>query len=126
MADSPTESSLDTKNMKRVYIAVIIAACCFGVSTLRAADVKETFTKNCAGCHGKEGKGDTKLGQKLEVRDYSDPKVQAKLDDKEMFKAIKEGLKKGDKTLMKPYAEKLSDEEITALVKLFRSFKKAS
>jgi cytochrome c553 len=114
-------------NMKRVYIAVIIAACGLGVSTLRAADAKENYAKiGCAGCHGKEGKGDTKLGQKLEVRDYSDPKVQAKLDDKEMFKAIKEGLKKGDKTLMKPYAEKLSDEEITALVKLIRSFKKAS
>ena len=57
------------------------------------------------------------------MKDYSDPKVQAKIKDEEMFKAVKEGLKKSDgTTLMKPYGDKLSDDEIKELVKLVRSF----
>jgi cytochrome c553 len=110
--------------MKKLSIAIVVAALALVANSAQAATAKENFDKNCAGCHGKDGKGDTKLGQKLEVRDYTDPKVQATLKDPEMTKAIKEGLKKGDKTLMKPYAEKLSDDEIKALVKYMRDFKK--
>lgn len=88
------------------------------------AEAKANFEKYCAGCHGKDGKGDTKLGQKLEARDYSDPKVQATLKEAEMFKAIKEGLKKGDKVLMKPYSDKLTDAQIKALVAHIKAFAK--
>lgn len=89
----------------------------------RAGDAKETWDKTCAKCHGADGKGQTKMGQKLGVRDYSDAKVQADLKDDAAFKAIKEGLKdKDDKTLMKP-VEGLSDDDIKALVAQIRSFK---
>lgn len=92
--------------------------------TASAADAKENWEKSCLKCHGADGKGDTKMGQKLGVRDYTDAKVQADLKDDAAFKAIKEGLKdKDDKTLMKP-AEGLSDDEIKALVAQVRSFKK--
>src|SRR5437868_6297454 len=113
--------------MKKLYLAIIVGALALTATSARAATAKENFEKQtigCATCHGKDGKGDTKLGQKLEVRDYTDPKVQATIKDAEMFKAIKEGLKKGDKTVMKPYAEKLSDDEIKALVAYMRTFKK--
>ncbi len=89
-----------------------------------AADAKATWEKDCAKCHGAGGKGDTKMGQKLGVKDFTDAKVQADLKDDAMFKAIKEGVKdKEDKTLMKP-AEGVSDDEIKALVQYVRSFKK--
>jgi len=89
----------------------------------RAGDAKENWEKTCTKCHGPDGKGQTKMGQKLGVRDYSDAKVQADLKDDAAFKAIKEGLKdKDDKTLMKP-AEGLSDDDIKALVAQVRSFK---
>jgi len=92
--------------------------------TASAADAKENWEKSCLKCHGADGKGDTKMGQKLGVRDYTDAKVQADLKDDAAFKAIKEGLKdKDDKTLMKP-VEGLSDDEIKALVAQVRSFKK--
>ena len=91
--------------------------------TARAGDAKETWEKTCSKCHGADGKGQTKMGQKLGVRDYTDAKVQADLKDDAAFKAIKEGLKdKEDKTLMKP-AEGLSDDDIKALVAQVRSFK---
>ena len=100
-------------------VAVLAAA----LVTVSAADVKENWEKTCVKCHGAEGKGDTKMGQKLEVKDFTDAKVQAAMKDEEMLKAIKEGVKDGEKIRMKA-AEGLSDDEMKALVKLVRGFKK--
>ena len=41
-----------------------------------------------------------------------------------MTKAIKEGVKDGEKTKMKGFGDTLSDDEIKALVKYVRDFKK--
>jgi mono/diheme cytochrome c family protein len=88
-----------------------------------AADGKASFESNCAKCHGTDGKGQTKMGQKLGAKDYTDAKVQAELKDDAAIKAIKEGLKDADgKTLMKP-VEGLSDDDIKALVAYMRTFK---
>src|ERR1043165_396577 len=100
-------------------LALLVAA----LTSIRAADAKETFEKNCAKCHGSDGKGDTKMGKKVGVKDYTDPKVQAEMKDETMFKSIKEGIKDGDKTKMKP-AEGLSDDEIKAMVAYVRAFGK--
>ena len=91
--------------------------------TARAADAPANWDTLCKKCHGEAGKGDTKMGQKLGIKDYSDAAVQAKMTDEEMFKAIKEGVKDGEKVKMKP-VEGLSDDDIKALVKHVRSLKK--
>jgi len=105
---------------------ILLLATVFGFAAAMAAsaaDVKETWKNSCAKCHGEDGKGQTKMGQKLGVRDYSDAKVQSDMKDDAAFKAIKEGLKdKEDKTLMKP-SEGLSDDDIKALVAQMRAFK---
>ncbi len=89
-----------------------------------AVDAKANYDKGCAKCHGADGKGQTKMGQKLGVKDYTDAKVQADMKDEAATKAIKEGLKdKEGKVLMKP-AEDLSDADIKALVAYMRAFKK--
>ena len=100
-----------------------IAACAAMVVSASAADVKETWAKDCAKCHGADGKGDTKMGKKLDIKDFTDAKYQASLKDADMLKAIKEGVKDGDKTKMKP-AEDVTDADIKALVAKVRSFKK--
>ena len=100
-----------------------VAACAAMVMTASAADVKENWEKSCTKCHGADGKGDTKMGKKLEIKDFTDAKVQASLKDDAMLKAIKEGVKDGDKTRMKA-VEGLSDEEMKALVVYVRAFKK--
>ena len=105
---------------------IIIAAALMAVGSLAAyaADAKENWEKSCAKCHGPDGKGQTKMGQKLGIKDYTDAKVQEALKDDEAFKVIKEGLKdKEGKVLMKP-AEDLSDADIKALVAYMRTFKK--
>ena len=90
----------------------------------RAADAKANYEKDCAKCHGPDGKGDTKMGKKTGAKDYSDPKVQEAMKDDAAFKSIKEGLKDKDgKVLMKPF-DALSDADIKALVDYMRKFKK--
>ena len=102
---------------------ITVAACAAMVVSASAADVKENWDKNCAKCHGPDGKGDTKMGKKLEIKDFTDTKVQAALKDDAMLKAIKEGVKDGEKIRMKA-VEGLSDEEMKALVTFVRAFKK--
>jgi cytochrome c553 len=109
--------------MKKTIVLILGFATLAALSA-SAADAKETWDKSCAKCHGADGKGQTKMGQKLGVKDYTDAKVQAEMKDDAAFKAIKEGLKdKEDKILMKP-AEGLNDDEIKALVAYVRAFKK--
>ena len=109
--------------MKRT-IALVVTLGFSSVMAATAADVKENWDKNCAKCHGAEGKGDTKMGQKLGAKDFTDAKVQADLKDDAATKAIKAGLKSpDDKTLMKPF-DTLSDDEVKALVAYVRGLKK--
>src|SRR5438105_4353905 len=77
-----------------------------------AADVKENWEKECAKCHGADGKGQTRMGRQSGAKDYTDPKVQAELDDTKAVARIKEGLKESGKEKMKPYADKFSENEI--------------
>jgi mono/diheme cytochrome c family protein len=104
------------KKLMIVSVALLVAS----AVTLRAADAKENWEKNCQKCHGADGKGKTAMGKKLEIKDYTDAAVQAKMKDEEMTKAIKEGIK----PKMKGFGETLSDDEIKALVKYVRDFKK--
>jgi mono/diheme cytochrome c family protein len=108
--------------MKKLAL-VTVALLVVGAVSVRAADAKELWAKHCAKCHGEDGKGKTKMGEKMGVKDYTDPKVQAALKDDEMTKAIKEGIKADGKTKMKAFSE-LSDDEVKALVAQVRSFKK--
>jgi mono/diheme cytochrome c family protein len=107
------------KQLAIITCALLMA----GAVTLRAADAKENWAKNCAKCHGEDGKGKTKMGEKVGVKDYTDAKVQADMKDDAMTKAIKEGVKDGDKTKMKAFSD-LSDDEVKALVAYVRAFKK--
>jgi mono/diheme cytochrome c family protein len=90
----------------------------------KAADAKNIWAHHCAMCHGEDGKGDTKIGHKLGVKDFTDAKVQAALTDAAATKAIKEGVKSdAGKTLMKPF-DNLSDADVNALVTYLRGLKK--
>jgi len=109
--------------MKKILLLVTMFGLAAALSA-KAADAKENWDNLCKKCHGDEGKGDTKMGQKLGCKDFTDAAVQDKMKDDAAFKAIKEGLKSPeDKTLMKPF-DTLSDDEITALVKYIRGLKK--
>jgi mono/diheme cytochrome c family protein len=78
----------------------------------------DTFKARCAPCHGATGKGDTKMGQHLKLRDLGSADVQKKTED-ELEAIIDKG-----KGKMPAYGGKLTKEQIEDLVKFIRSLKK--
>ena len=54
---------------------------CGAALSLSAADVKTNWEKHCLKCHGADGKGNTKMGKQSGVKDYTDPKIQAEMND---------------------------------------------
>jgi cytochrome c553 len=99
-----------------LFVAAASAAYC--------ATPQANWDELCAKCHGPDGKGQTKMGRKLSIEDFTDAKVQEKFTDEQAFKAMKEGLTdKNGKTSMKAI-EGLTDEDMKALIPIVRAFKK--
>jgi mono/diheme cytochrome c family protein len=114
--------------MKKVAILAALAfVAAIFVPAMAFADAAENWTKMCAKCHGKEGKGDTKVGKKLGIGDYTDPAWHEKnKDDAALVKAILEGKgePKDGETPMPAFKDKLKEDDAKALVAHIRSFKK--
>src|SRR6185436_1916363 len=90
---------------KRILLGLPLAL----AAVLVAAPVAENWENHCAKCHGADGKGQTKAGKKLNVKDYTDAKVQAEMKDADMLKATADGVfDKAGKEKMKAYKEELS------------------
>ena len=105
----------------KALIIIGSLACSGGVA--KAADAAETWSANCASCHGKDGSGNTLMGKKNGAKDYRDAKVQAELTDEKATLAIKEGITEEGKIKMKAFKEKLTDDQIKDLVAYIRKFK---
>ncbi|HYR29595.1 MAG TPA: cytochrome c, partial [Thermoanaerobaculia bacterium] len=76
-----------------------------------AADGAAIYKAKCASCHGADGKGQSPMGKKMNLRDLGSPEVQ-KQTDKELYDWTADG-----KGKMPAYKDKLSADEINALVK---------
>jgi mono/diheme cytochrome c family protein len=108
----------------RTILPIAILALGLGALGARGAEAKANYDKECAKCHGADGRGQTKMGRQSGAKDYTDPKVQAEMDDAKAFKQTKEGMKENGKEKMKAYGPIFSDDEIKALVGYMRTFKK--
>ena len=110
--------------MKKPLALALLAASLAAAAVGYAAAAADNWDNNCAKCHGADGAGNTKIGKKLKLKDYTDAKVQADLKDDEMAKAIKEGISENGKEKMKAFKDDLSDAEINDLVVYIRKMKK--
>jgi len=99
---------------RRIFLLLLTFISSAGLAA--AAGASATWAANCASCHGKDGSGNTTMGKKIGVKDYT--KDQS-FSDAEATKAIKDGMGK-----MKGFGSKLSDADIKALVAYVRSLKK--
>lgn len=87
-----------------------------------AADAATNWAAKCKSCHGEDGRGDTAMGRKNKVRDISTAEWQGKTTDAQIKKVIADG--SPDNAKMKAYKDKLSRDEIAALVTYVRGLKK--
>ncbi len=101
--------------MKPIF-SVIVAIVLASSGAAFGADAAALWAQNCASCHGKDGSGNTAMGKKLGVKDYT--KDQG-FSDAEATNIIANG-----KGKMKAYKGKLSDAVVKALVAYVRTLKK--
>jgi cytochrome c553 len=102
-------------------LALTLALASSPVRAAEGPDVAALWSKKCASCHAESGDGQTKMGLKSKVDDLTTASWQKKHDDAEVRTAIEEG-KEGTK--MKAFKDKLSADEITALVAHIRTLGK--
>lgn len=111
--------------MKRILILTVAV---FSAATLSAsaADAKANWEEHCQKCHGADGKGETAMGKKLKIKDYTEAKFQSAFKDEELLKVILEGAKdkESGKQVMKGYAETLTADENKAFIPFIRAFGK--
>jgi mono/diheme cytochrome c family protein len=85
---------------------------------------KAKYDVDCAGCHGKTGKGDGPAAAALtpKPQDHTDGKVMNSLSDQYLFDIIKKGGVAVKKAPIMPANEKkLSDQEIWDVIAYIRS-----
>ncbi len=107
------------KSWMRIYLRLILTGTsvlvvALGFQAAPQPDGAAIYKERCSMCHGVDGKGFSAI----KTPDFTDPKWQASVTDKEIVEAIKNG-KKG--TAMPAFADKLKDEEIQAVVAHIRS-----
>ena len=78
--------------------------------------VRDLYQKNCARCHGADGKSDTELGRLYDSPDLTGRDAK-RMSQKQMTRLISNG-----KGSMPAFKKKLSSKEIASLVNYVRSF----
>lgn len=77
---------------------------------------RDLYLKNCARCHGADGKSDNELGRKLDAPDLTANHAQ-KMKERKIVGVITYG-----EDEMPAYGKKLSKAEIKSLARYVRSF----
>jgi mono/diheme cytochrome c family protein len=119
--------------MSRLLLSLSVLSLLLWATPSRADDdTKDLYHAKCAGCHGDDGKGQTKWGKKYKAPDFTSAKFQDESKDSEFLEVIQKGVikkLKDDKGELKPkkimpgWAEKMTDDQMTSLVAYVRTFK---
>jgi mono/diheme cytochrome c family protein len=88
-------------------------------ATVYAEGAADIYKAKCKGCHGDDGKGKTKMGEKEKIPDLTSAEFQTKHSDADIKETITNGSKQNAK--MKPFKDKLTPEDIDGMVKYIRS-----
>jgi mono/diheme cytochrome c family protein len=96
------------------FVMVAVA----GSTPLVAQDGPSLYKARCAMCHGADGKGETPIGKKMNIRDLGSPEVQ-KQTDAELTTIVSKG-----KAKMPAFEGKLTGEQIAQLVAHIRELGK--
>jgi cytochrome c6 len=111
-------TSMKTGARRAIPAAVAVAVIALWNPALVAQDAAGLYKAKCSACHGADGKGDTPVGKKMGLRDFSSPEVQ-KMSDDELTAIIADG-----KNKMPSYKKSLKPDQIKDLVGYIRSLAK--
>ena len=89
-------------------------------SSAKAADEATTklFQTKCGTCHGKDGKGTTKMGEKMKIADMTSAAWKKSFTVDKIKAAMNDGVtreKDGAKQEMKSFKDKLTPEQVDQL-----------
>ncbi len=82
-------------------------------------DARATFDAECAKCHGKDGRAKSLHAKHVHARDMTNASWQNEVSDERLFNSITKG-----KGKMPAFGKKLSEDQIDALVRYVRQFKR--
>ena len=118
--------------MKHVFLIVLLATFATSYASLPATtfltasatnfpavNAAQLYAKQCASCHGKDGRSKTIKGKSKHARNLADAEWQERVSDERIFNSIMNGKEK-----MPAYGKKLSQEQIEALATYVRALKK--
>ena|SRR3989442_15105007 len=88
-------------------------------ATPNPIDAKPIFDSKCASCHGKDGRAKSLHAKHVHARDFTDATWQASVSDERLFNSISNG-----KGKMPDFKRKFSEDQIDALVRYVRQFKR--
>lgn len=109
-----------TKNLMATIVAIAIfmgSAASSGFGQAADSSAATIYKTKCVSCHGADGHGSA-VGKSLHAADFHSAQVQQQ-SDAQLADVISQG--RGN---MPPFGSSLSKEEVTALVKYIRTFKK--
>ncbi len=110
--------------MRKLWISILAGALAavlpiaLHAQTQEKAESQTLFKQHCAMCHGADGRGQTPMGKRLNLKDLHSPEIQ-KQTDAELTTTIRDG-----KGKMPPFKSKLKPEEIHDLVTYIHSLGK--
>ncbi|MET0404079.1 MAG: cytochrome c [Cystobacter sp.] len=108
--------------MKLRYALLLLSLSATAAQAQEEDTVAEIWTAKCKSCHGPDGKAQTQMGKKESIRDISIPEWQKSKSDGDIRQVISEGDPNNKK--MKAYKDKLTPQQIDALVAYVRGFNK--
>jgi mono/diheme cytochrome c family protein len=89
--------------------------------------IKRLFEAKCATCHGDDGRGKTELGLEMGIADMTKAAYWKDLTQEKARQEVLGGLKRtvnGKQQEMKPFGDRLTPEQVDALVLYSASLKK--
>lgn len=98
------------------------SACYFAVAVagpvLAQDSGADTYKARCAMCHGDDGTANTPAGKLFKAASFSDPAI-VKIPDADRLMIVKKG-----KDKMPPFGDKLTDDQIKAVLAYIRTLQK--
>jgi cytochrome c6 len=102
-----------------VTVLALVVLLIIGKVTIAASNqtsASAVYAKQCASCHGKDGRARTFKAKFNHARDLTDPLWQDEVSDERLFNSIMNGKKK-----MPAYRKKLSESQVNSLIAYVRT-----